>query len=95
MATQVKNVSYSQFINDVKDDKVKKVQLNTSSNEISYTIGEGADTEEYKTTAWPDDSSLVSTLEQHKVEMVAQILRVRIINTILFFMSTPSLLKDF
>ena len=44
MATQVKNVSYSQFINDVKDDKVKKVQLNTSSNEISYTIGEGADT---------------------------------------------------
>lgn len=53
MATQVKDVSYSQFINDVKDDKVKKVQLNTSSNEISYTIGEGADTEEYKTTAWP------------------------------------------
>ena len=43
MATQVKDVSYSQFINDVKDDKVKKVQLNTSSNEISYTIGEGAD----------------------------------------------------
>ena len=37
MATQVKDVSYSQFINDVKDDKVKKVQLNTSSNEISYT----------------------------------------------------------
>ena len=73
MATQVKNVSYSQFINDVKDDKVKKVQLNTSSNEISYTIGEGADAKEYKTTAWPDDSSLVSTLEQHKVEMVAQI----------------------
>ena len=73
MATQVKDVSYSQFINDVKDDKVKKVQLNTSSNEISYTIGEGADAKEYKTTAWPDDSSLVSTLEQHKVEMVAQI----------------------
>ncbi|MFC2706433.1 MAG: ATP-dependent zinc metalloprotease FtsH [Olsenella profusa] len=73
MATQIKDVSYSQLVDDINNNKVRQVHLDTSNSQLTYTTGEGADSQEFRTTAWPNDTDLVRRLEAHNVEMNAEI----------------------
>lgn len=70
---QVKEVSYSQFLSMVDDKKVEKVELTTGENEIRFTVGEGTDTQVYKTTQFPNDATLVERLEDKGVDFSAKI----------------------
>ncbi len=70
---QVQEVSYSKFLSMVDEGKVEKVELTTGDNEIRFTVGEGTDTKIYKTTQFPDDSTLVERLEDKNVDFSAKI----------------------
>ena len=69
--SQVKDVSYSEFIDMVDDDEVKTVQLNTGDDTITFTTDEEGVT--YQTTQFPNDDTLVEKLEKHDVEYSAEI----------------------
>ena len=69
----VKDVDYSTFLEMVDTNKVKEVQLNTSTDAILFTDGTGQDATTYRTTLFPDDTTLVSRLEKHNVQFSAKI----------------------
>ena len=71
--TQIKDASYSEFLTQVDAGEVKKVELDTGSDTIYYTIGEGEDEQAYSTTNWPNDTTLVSRLEAAGVDFSAKI----------------------
>ena len=71
--SQVTETSYSQFLEDVDNNKVVSAEIDTSNNEIKYTEGTGDSQKIYKTTAWPNDDSLATTLKEHGVDMTASI----------------------
>ena len=73
VSSQVTETSYSQFLEDVDNNKVVSAEIDTSNNEIKYTEGTGDSQKIYKTTAWPNDDSLATTLKEHGVDMTASI----------------------
>ncbi|MGI6229676.1 MAG: ATP-dependent zinc metalloprotease FtsH [Tractidigestivibacter sp.] len=73
VSTQITEVSYSQFLDDVEAGKVDSVTLDTSESKIQFVEGEGSDAKIYETNEWPNDDSLVETLRENDVEMTASI----------------------
>ena len=73
VSSQVTETSYSQFLEDVDNNKVVSAEIDTSNNEIKYTEGTGDSQKIYKTTAWPNDDTLATTLKDHGVDMTASI----------------------
>ncbi|MCH3957373.1 MAG: ATP-dependent zinc metalloprotease FtsH [Olsenella sp.] len=73
VSSQVTETSYSQFLEDVDNNKVVSAEIDTSNNEIKYTEGTGDTQKIYKTTAWPNDNTLATTLKDHGVDMTASI----------------------
>ena len=72
-ATHVEEVSYSSFLNMVDNNEVKAVDLNTGTNELTFTTGEGDSQKVYTTTMWPNDDTLIQRLDEHNVDADAQI----------------------
>lgn len=70
---QVQTVSYSEFLNKVDNNEVTKVDLNTGSRNIRFTTGSGDSEKVFETTQFPNDSTLVQTLRDHKVDFSASI----------------------
>ena len=70
---QVQTVSYSEFLNKVDNNEVTKVDLNTGSRNIRFTTGSGDSEKNFETTQFPNDSTLVQTLRDHKVDFSASI----------------------
>ena len=73
VSSQVTETSYSQFLEDVDNNKVVSAEIDTSNNEIKYTEGTGDSQKIYKTTAWPNDDTLATTLKDQGVDMTASI----------------------
>ena len=73
VSSQLTETSYSQFLDDVDSNKVVSAEIDTSNNEIKYTEGTGDSQKIYKTTAWPNDDTLATTLKDHGVDMTASI----------------------
>ena len=70
---QVQTVSYSDFLEQVEDNKVKEVELDTSSNKIQFKTSTDEDAQVYETTAFPNDDGLVDMLREHNVDFSAEI----------------------
>ena len=70
---QVQTVSYSEFLNKVDNNEVTKVDLNTGSRNIRFTTGSGDSEKVFETTQFPNDSTLVQALRDHKVDFSASI----------------------
>ncbi len=72
---QIQDVSYSEFLNMVNRNQVKKVDLNTGTGKIRFTDGnaDNQDTKTYETTVFPNDDNLVTLLQQHEVDFSAEI----------------------
>ena len=70
---QAQTVSYSEFLNKVDNNEVTKVDLNTGSRNIRFTTGSGDSEKIFETTQFPNDSTLVQTLRDHKVDFSASI----------------------
>ena len=68
----VKDVSYSEFIDMVDDDKVGEVSLDTGSGKIMFTSKDDSSVT-YRTNEWPSDDSLSERLNKHGVTYSAQI----------------------
>ena len=67
-----KDVSYSEFIDMVDDDKVGEVSLDTGSGKITFTSKDDSSVT-YRTNEWPSDDSLSERLNKHGVTYSAQI----------------------
>ena len=72
-ARQVQDVSYTEFLTMVDEGQVKKVDLNTGDNTLTFTTGEGDSEKIYETTMWPGDSTLIERLDEHNVDADANI----------------------
>ena len=70
---QVQTVSYSEFLNKIDNNEVTKVDLNTGNRNIRFTTGSGDSEKIFETTQFPNDSTLVQTLRDHKVNFSASI----------------------
>lgn len=70
---QVQTVSYSEFLNKIESNEVTKVDLNTGNRNIRFTTGSGDSEKVFETTQFPNDSTLVQTLRDHKVDFSASI----------------------
>lgn len=70
---QVQTVSYSDFLNKIDNNEVTKVDLNTGTRNIRFTTGSGDSEKIFETTQFPNDSTLVQTLRDHKVDFSASI----------------------
>ena len=68
----VKDVSYSEFIDMVDDDKVGEVSLDTGSGKITFTSKDDSSVT-YRTNEWPSDDSLSERLNKHGVTYSTQI----------------------
>ena len=68
----VKDVSYSEFIDMVDDDKVSEVSLDTGSGKITFTAKDDSSVT-YRTNEWPSDDTLAERLNKHGVTYSAQI----------------------
>ena len=66
-------MSYTEFLTMVDQDQVKKVDLNTGDNTLTFTTGEGESEKIYETTMWPGDSTLIERLDEHNVDADANI----------------------
>lgn len=73
MRQQVQTVSYSEFLNKIDNNEVTKVDLNTGNRNIRFTTGSGDSEKVFETTQFPNDSTLVQTLRDHKVDFSASI----------------------
>ena len=73
MRQQVQTVSYSEFLNKIDNNEVTKVDLNTGNRNIRFTTGSGDSEKVFETTQVPNDSTLVQTLRDHKVDFSASI----------------------
>ncbi len=73
VSSRVTETSYSQFLEDVDNNKVVAAEIDTSNSTIKYTEGTGDSQKVYSTTAWPNDDSLATTLKEHGVDMTASI----------------------
>ena len=69
----ITKTEYSQFLADVTDGKVEKVNYNTGTGVIRYTEGKDKDEKVFETTAFPNDSGLVTTLTEAGVSFGATI----------------------
>lgn len=69
----IQDVGYSEFLTKVDDNEVKKAELQNDSSQIIFTTGEGESEKVYRTTLFPDDTSLVSRLEEHNVVFSADL----------------------
>ena len=69
---QVRDVSYSEFIDMVDDNKVDEVSLDTNSGKITFT-SKDEDNVTYRATMWPNDDTLSERLNKHNVTYSAQI----------------------
>lgn len=70
---QVQTVSYSEFLNKIDNNEVTKVDLNTGNRNIRFTTGSGDSEKIFETTQFPNDTTLVQTLRDHKVDFSASI----------------------
>ncbi|MST72146.1 ATP-dependent zinc metalloprotease FtsH [Olsenella porci] len=74
VSSQVKEVSYTDFLSMVDDDKVSEVNLDTSNSQIRFKLkDQDGSIQYYETTLFPNDDSLVSRLEEHNVDASAEI----------------------
>ncbi|MCH3968416.1 MAG: ATP-dependent zinc metalloprotease FtsH [Atopobiaceae bacterium] len=71
--TEVTDVDYSTFIQMVDDGQVSEVSLDTSSSKITFTTGSGDSQQVYECNQFPNDSELVSRLEDKGVTFSAKI----------------------
>ena len=62
----VKDVSYTEMLQMVDDDQVSELTLNSTTQQITYKATDDAITT-YRTTAWPNDDSLIDRLNEHNV----------------------------
>ena len=71
----IKEVTYSEFLTMVQQNKVHDVDLNTGTGKIAFTDGEQGKegTTTYETTLFPNDDGLVPLLQQHEVNFKAEI----------------------
>ncbi len=69
----VRETSYSDFLSKVDSGEVTKVDLTTDSGEITYQTGEGPSAQLYRTTQFPNDSTLVTRLEEAGVDFSAHL----------------------
>ena len=69
---QVREVSYSEFIDMVDDDEVADVHLDTGSGKITFT-SKNEENVTYRATMWPNDDTLSERLNKHNVTYSAQI----------------------
>ncbi|MDO5118588.1 MAG: ATP-dependent zinc metalloprotease FtsH [Coriobacteriales bacterium] len=69
----VKETSYSEFLQMVDSGEVEKVDLDSDTRQITYTTGEGESEQLYKTTQFPNDSTLVERLEKSGVTFSAHL----------------------
>lgn len=69
---QVREVSYSEFIDMVDDDEVAEVHLDTGSGKITFT-SKDEENVTYRATMWPNDDTLSERLNKHNVTYSAQI----------------------
>ena len=69
---QVREVSYSEFIDMVDDNKVDEVSLDTGSGKITFT-SKDEENVTYRATMWPNDDTLSERLNKHNVTYSAQI----------------------
>lgn len=69
---QVREVSYSEFIDMVDDNKVDEVSLDTNSGKITF-MSKDEDNVTYRATMWPNDDTLSERLNKHNVTYSAQI----------------------
>ena len=69
---QVREVSYSEFIDMVDDNKVDEVSLDTNSGKITFT-SKDEENVTYRATMWPNDDTLSERLNKHNVTYSAQI----------------------
>ncbi|WP_293814083.1 ATP-dependent zinc metalloprotease FtsH [uncultured Parolsenella sp.] len=69
---QVREVSYSEFIDMVDDDEVADVHLDTGSGKITFT-SKDEENVTYRATMWPNDDTLSERLNKHNVTYSAQI----------------------
>ena len=72
-SASITDVSYSEFLDKVEGGDVKKVQLNTDSDKILFTTGEGESEQTFRTNRFPNDMSLVDKLSDAKVDFNAEI----------------------
>ena len=70
---QVQTVSYSEFLNKIDNNEVTKVDLNTGNRNIRFITGSGDSEKVFETTQFPNDTTLVQTLRDHKVDFSASI----------------------
>jgi len=70
---QIKEATYSEFLSAVDEGAVTKVELDTGSDTIYYTTGEGDEEQAFETTRWPDDTTLTQRLEEADVDFSAKI----------------------
>ena len=69
---QVREVSYSEFIDMVDDNKVDEVSLDTNNGKITFT-SKDEENVTYRATMWPNDDTLSERLNKHTVTYSAQI----------------------
>ena len=69
---QVREVSYSEFIDMVDDNKVDEVSLDTNNGKITFT-SKDEENVTYRATMWPNDDTLSERLNKHNVTYSAQI----------------------
>ena len=68
----VKDVTYSEMLSMVDQDKVDKLNIDTGSGTITFTE-KGQDNLTYRTSQFPGDATLVDRLNKHGVDMNAKI----------------------
>ena len=69
---QVREVSYSEFIDMVDDNEVDEVSLDTNSGKITFT-SKDEENVTYRATMWPNDDTLSERLNKHNVTYSAHI----------------------
>src|SRR5690606_9195780 len=63
---QSQDIVYSQFVQDVENDRIKKVNIASNERTITFERGDGS---KGSTTAPVRDKDLINDLIQHKVEI--------------------------
>jgi cell division protease FtsH len=69
----VTDVEYSQFLDMVDKGEVTQVSLDTDSSKITFTTGSGDSIQTYECNQFPNDTELVSRLEDKGVTFSAKI----------------------
>lgn len=72
-APTIQEVGYSEFITMVNNNEVKQVEMQSDANQILFTATKDGKDQAYKATVFPNDTDLVSRLQDHNVEFAAEL----------------------